>query len=64
MDRYFATFLLLIASLIWGSAFVAQSTGMDNMGPFTFTAIRLLLGGLSILPFAILLRKKKHLQFR
>lgn len=29
-------FLLMLAALIWGSAFVAQSVGMDYLGPFTF----------------------------
>lgn len=37
-------FLLLLASMIWGSAFVAQSVGMDYVGPFTFLAARSYLG--------------------
>ena len=36
--------LLLLASMIWGSAFVAQSVGMDYVGPFTFLAARSYLG--------------------
>ena len=35
---------LLLATLIWGSTFVAQSTGMDHIGPFTFLAIRNIMG--------------------
>lgn len=35
--------LLLITSIIWGSAFVAQITGMDVLGPFTFSATRSLI---------------------
>ena len=31
---------LLIATVIWGSTFVAQSVGMDHIGPFTFLAVR------------------------
>ena len=31
---------LLLATLIWGSTFVAQSVGMDYIGPFTFQAVR------------------------
>ena len=35
--------ILLVASVIWGFAFVAQSEGMNSVGPFTFQASRLLL---------------------
>ena len=38
------SFLLVFATLIWGSTFVAQSTGMDHIGPFTFLAIRNIMG--------------------
>lgn len=43
--------LLFLAALIWGVAFVAQSVGMDYVGPWTFNACRFLLGGLVLLPF-------------
>ena len=39
-------FLLLLTALIWGCAFVAQSAGMDYVGPFTYQATRTLLGAL------------------
>ncbi len=42
--------MLLLAAVIWGCAFVAQSVAMDNMGPFTFGALRFALGGLTLLP--------------
>ena len=35
---------LVLATIIWGSTFVAQSTGMDHIGPFTFLAIRNIMG--------------------
>ena len=38
------------AALIWGVAFVAQSVGMDYMGPFAFNALRFLLGSAVLLP--------------
>ena len=38
--------LLVFATLIWGSTFVAQSTGMDHIGPFTFLAIRNIMGAI------------------
>ncbi len=41
---------IIIATIIWGSTFVAQSVGMDHIGPFTFQAVRCLLGGLLMLP--------------
>ena len=42
--------LLLLAAFIWGIAFVAQSVGMDYMGPCTFNASRFLIGGVVLLP--------------
>ena len=42
--------LLLLTATIWGTAFVAQSVGMDYVGPFTFSAVRSLIGGLVLIP--------------
>ena len=42
------TVALLLASVIWGAAFVAQSIGMDHIEPFTFNAIRSFVGSLSL----------------
>jgi drug/metabolite transporter (DMT)-like permease len=53
-----ADFLLVITSCIWGFAFVAQSAGMDYVGPFTFNGIRFLLGSLSLLPLIFFLRHR------
>lgn len=41
---------LLLASLIWGSAFIFQKAGMDYVGPFTFSFFRFFLGALALLP--------------
>ena len=41
---------LLLATMIWGSAFVAQSVGMDHVGPFTFQAVRCFLAVIGLLP--------------
>ena len=46
--------LLLLASVIWGFAFVAQRAAMDHMGPFLFNAVRFGIGALTLLPFALL----------
>ena len=50
--------LLLLAATIWGVAFVAQSVGMEYVGPFTFLASRSVIGALVLLPY-IMLRDRK-----
>lgn len=50
--------LLFTAAVIWGVAFVAQSVGMDYVGPYTFNMVRTLLGGLVLIPCIFLLGKK------
>lgn len=47
--------ILLLTAVIWGVAFVAQSVGMDYVGPFTFICARSLIGGLVLLPCITLL---------
>ena len=49
--------LLILTALIWGCAFVAQSVGVDYVGPFTFNAVRNVLGGIALIP-VILVRDK------
>ena len=44
------SFFLALAAFIWGTAFVAQSIGGDNCGPYTFNCIRSILGGLILIP--------------
>jgi len=51
------SFLLLLAAIIWGVAFVAQSVGMEYVGPFTFNAVRSLIGGIVLIPCIFLLGK-------
>ena len=50
--------LLLFGSVIWGAAFAAQRMGMDHLGPFSFTWIRMLLGGIVMIPVSLILEKK------
>lgn len=52
--------MLLLTAAIWGAAFVAQSAGMDYVGPFTFNSVRCLIGGMFLIPCIFLL---KHLGF-
>ena len=51
------SFLLLLTAIIWGSAFVAQSVGMEHVEPFTFTFTRSIIGGVVLIPVIVLLRK-------
>lgn len=57
-SRVRGSLFLFLASLIWGTAFVAQSVGMDYVGPFTFTASRSIIGSIVLLP-VILFRKNR-----
>jgi len=50
--------LLLLGSVIWGAAFAAQRMGMDHVGPFTFSGVRMLLAGIVMIPVAAISRKK------
>lgn len=49
--------LLLTTAVVWGVAFVAQSVGMDYVGPFTFNFARCILGALVLIPCMFLLDK-------
>ena len=49
--------LLFTAAFIWGTAFVAQSVGMEYLGPFGFNGIRNFVGSLALLPCIFLLNK-------
>lgn len=52
--------MLVLTALIWGSSFVAQSVGMDYLGPFTFNSLRCLLGGFVLLPVIWIRGKQKQ----
>lgn len=56
-----SSLILLLTATIWGVAFVAQSVGMEYIGPFTFNAIRCVLGGLVLIPVILVLKKKKEI---
>lgn len=53
--------LLLLVALIWGSAFVAQRLGMDNIGPLLFSGLRFILGALVVLPFLLYRRYTRRI---
>lgn len=47
--------LLVLTALVWGIAFVAQSTGGDAIGPYSFNSIRSIIGSLVLIPVIFLL---------
>lgn len=55
-----SSLLLLLTATIWGVAFVAQSVGMDYVGPITFNAVRFLLGGIVLLPLVWMRAGKRN----
>ena len=59
MTKSLSIVCALITTFIWGTAFIAQDTGMDNIGPLTFNAARFLVGFIAILPLALIFEKKK-----
>lgn len=55
--------MLLTTAIIWGTAFVAQRSGMDYVGPLTFNGIRFLIGAMVLVPIILImgrLSKKNH----
>ena len=58
--KSFAAAMLTCATLIWGTSLVAQSIGMQHMGPFTFNAIRFFIGGISVFMFVLFLAMTRN----
>ena len=56
--------LLLLASMIWGTGFVAQAVGMDHLGPFAFNAIRSFVGGVALIPVLLFFGRFKSAERR
>ena len=63
-NKLSGTLALLFATVIWGSAFIAQSVGMDHIGPMTFQASRCGLGALFLIPIIFLFEKDKKRHFK
>ncbi len=62
MNRLQANAVLLLAGAIWGMGFVAQSTAMDDIGPFLFIALRFLVACAVVMPFVVIESAKVHRQ--
>ncbi len=48
----------LLCTLIWGTTFIAQDTGMEFIGPYVFNAVRFFVGFLALIPFYLIIEKK------
>ena len=59
MSKTVSLLSALLCTFIWGTTFIAQDTGMDDIGPFTFNAVRFFVGFLAIVPFAFFFEVKK-----
>ena len=59
MSKSISLICALITTFIWGTAFIAQDTGMDNIGPLTFNAARFFVGFVTVLPIALLVERGK-----
>ena len=62
MTKSFSIICALVTTFIWGTAFIAQDTGMDNIGPLTFNAARFFVGFITVLPIALFFERKKIYQ--
>ena len=60
MKDFKYSLLIVLAAFIWGSAFVAQSVGMNYIGPFTFGMARFFIGGIVLIPVTLIFGKKKN----
>ena len=59
MSKTVSLLSALLCTFIWGTTFIAQDTGMDDIGPFTFNSVRFFVGFLAIIPLAFLFEFKK-----
>ena len=59
MKKTISLVCLIVCTFIWGTTFIAQDTGMDNIGPFTFNCVRFFVGFLAVAPFVFFFEKKK-----
>ena len=59
MSKTVSLFCALLCTFIWGTTFIAQDTGMDDIGPFTFNAVRFFVGFLAIIPLMFWFEAKK-----
>ena len=54
MKKFISFLCIIVCTLIWGTTFIAQDTGMDNIGPFTFNSVRFFVAFLAVLPLSLI----------
>tara|TARA_Y100000590_G_scaffold468499_1_gene651476 strand:- start:8777 stop:9670 length:894 start_codon:yes stop_codon:yes gene_type:complete len=59
MKKTISLICLIACTFIWGTTFIAQDSGMDHIGPFTFNCVRFFVGFLAVSPFVFLFEKRK-----
>ena len=59
MSKTVSLLSALFCTFIWGTTFIAQDTGMDDIGPFTFNSVRFFVGFLAVAPLAFIFERKK-----
>ena len=52
----------LLCTFIWGTTFIAQGTGMENIGPYVFNSVRFFVGFIALIPFYLFLEKKNTIK--
>ena len=62
MSKTVSLLSALLCTFIWGTTFIAQDTGMDNIGPFTFNAVRFFVAFLAVAPLALIFEKKNFIK--
>lgn len=58
-NNIIGSIMLTVCAVVWGSSFVAQTTGAEFVGPFTFISLRSLLGSLSLIPVILIMNAMK-----
>ena len=53
---------IILATIIWGSTFVAQSVGVDYVGPFSFLSLRCFLAVAMLLTVLFVTKRKDFIQ--
>ena len=62
MSKSISILSALLCTIIWGTTFIAQATGMKFIGPYVFNGVRFFVGFLALVPFYILLERKNTYQ--
>jgi drug/metabolite transporter (DMT)-like permease len=62
MTKTISLLSALLCTFIWGTTFIAQDTGMDDIGPFTFNAVRFFVAFLAVVPLALIFEKKNFIK--